>query len=201
MLLKLSALPSTNSTVAPSWIWNNMFLCILVLICRGFMATEYAAVMHELQVIITQTEQRSWNICTKVAAAFRTALYEGSHIWYMQADIKSGQADLCQACRQSLAHGVLLALRYLAPLLPWQGPGVDQGQDAALRPWLQGLLQLLEEATDLVLQPLSKPQDSNIGAWQCGSWIACCLAVLVTVVSLYYAVTLHYILLCHVMSC
>ena len=82
----------------------------------------------------------------------------------MQADIKSGQADLCQACRQSLAHGVLLALRYLAPLLPWQGPGVDQGQDAALRPWLQGLLQLLEEATDLVLQPLSKPQDSNIGA-------------------------------------
>ena len=68
-----------------------------------------------------------------------------------------------QACRQSLAHGVLLALRYLAPQLPWQQGSGDPGQASAMRPWLQGLLQLLDEATDLVLQPLSKPQDSNIG--------------------------------------
>ena len=81
----------------------------------------------------------------------------------MQADIKAGQQDLYQACRQSLAHGVLLLLHYLAPLIPWQDAAVDAGQAAALRPWLQGLLQLLEQATELVLQPLSKPQESNIG--------------------------------------
>lgn len=80
-----------------------------------------------------------------------------------QADIKAGQADLFHACRQSLAHGVLLALHYLAPLVPWAGAFGDQGHAAVMRPWLQGLLQLLEEATELALQPLSKPQDSNIG--------------------------------------
>ncbi len=81
----------------------------------------------------------------------------------MQADIKTGQADLFHACRQSLAHGVLLALHYLAPLVPWAGAVGDQGHAAVMRPWLQGLLQLLEEASELALQPLSKPQDSNIG--------------------------------------
>ncbi|DBA69567.1 TPA: hypothetical protein ACH3X2_012764 [Trebouxia sp. C0005] len=83
---------------------------------------------------------------------------------WLQADIKAGQADLFHACRQSLAHGVLLALHYLAPLVPWAGAFGDQGHAAVMRPWLQGLLQLLEEATELALQPLSKPQDSNIGA-------------------------------------
>lgn len=81
----------------------------------------------------------------------------------MQADIKAGQVDLYQACRQSLAHGVLLLLHYLVPLIPWQEAAVDPGQAAAIRPWLQGLLQLLEQATELVLQPLSQPQESNIG--------------------------------------
>ncbi|DBB01023.1 TPA: hypothetical protein ACH3X1_000923 [Trebouxia sp. C0004] len=83
---------------------------------------------------------------------------------WLQADIKAGQADLFHACRQSLAHGVLLALHYLAPLVPWAGAVGDQGHAAVMRPWLQGLLQLLEEASELALQPLSKPQDSNIGA-------------------------------------
>ena len=81
----------------------------------------------------------------------------------LQADIEAGQQDLYQACRQSLAHGVLLLMHYLAPLVPWQDAAVDPGQAAAIRPWLQGLLQLLEQATELVLQPLSKPQESNIG--------------------------------------
>ena len=81
----------------------------------------------------------------------------------VQTDIKAGQADLFHACRQSLAHGVLLALRYLAPLVPWVGAVGDQGHVAVMRPWLQGLLQLLEEASELALQHLSKPQDSNIG--------------------------------------
>ena len=81
----------------------------------------------------------------------------------MQADIEAGQQDLYQACRQSLAHGVLLLLHYLALLIPWQDAAVDPGQAAAICPWLQGLLQLLEKATELVLQPLSKPQESNIG--------------------------------------
>jgi hypothetical protein len=81
----------------------------------------------------------------------------------LQADIKAGQADLFHACRHSLAHGVLLALHYLAPLVPWAGAVGDQGHAAAMRPWLQGLLQLLEEASELALEHLSKPQDSNIG--------------------------------------
>ena len=85
----------------------------------------------------------------------------------MQADIKAGQQDLYQACRQSLAHGVLLLLHYLAPLIPWQDAAVDPGQAAVIRPWLQGLLRLLDQATDLVLQPLSKPQESNIGEHGC----------------------------------
>ena len=84
----------------------------------------------------------------------------------MQADVEAGQADLYQACQQSLAHGVLLLLRYLAPLIPWQAAAVHRGQAAAIQPWLQGLLQLLDQATDLVLQPLSKPQESNIGKQQ-----------------------------------
>jgi len=86
-----------------------------------------------------------------------------SNVVHVQADIKAGQADLFHACRQSLAHGVLLALHYLAPLVPWAGAVGDQGHAAVMRPWLQGLLQLLEEASELALQPLSKPQDSNIG--------------------------------------
>ncbi len=81
----------------------------------------------------------------------------------MQADIKAGQADLFHACRHSLAHGVLLALHYLAPLVPWAGAVGDQAHAAAMRPWLQCLLQLLEEASELALEHLSKPQDSNIG--------------------------------------
>ena len=81
----------------------------------------------------------------------------------MQADVKAGQADLAHACRQSLAHGVLLAVRYLGPLVPWSGAAGQQGQAAEMKAWLQDLLQLLNEATELALQPLSKPQDSNIG--------------------------------------
>ncbi|KAL0046958.1 hypothetical protein WJX82_002976, partial [Trebouxia sp. C0006] len=83
---------------------------------------------------------------------------------WLQADIKAGQADLFHACRHSLAHGVLLALHYLAPLVPWAGAVGDQTHAAAMRPWLQSLLQLLEEASELALEHLSKPQDSNIGA-------------------------------------
>ena len=81
----------------------------------------------------------------------------------MQAAIKAGQEDLYQACKHGLAHGVLLLLHYLAPLIPWQDAAEDPGQAAAIRPWLQGLLQLLDQATELALQPLSKPQESNIG--------------------------------------
>ena len=83
----------------------------------------------------------------------------------LQADIQAGDKDLYQSCRHSLAHGVLLLLRYLAPLVPWHAAAaaVDQGQAVAIRPWLQGLLQLLKQAAELVLQPLSKPQESNIG--------------------------------------
>ena len=82
----------------------------------------------------------------------------------LQADIQAAEEDLYQSCRHSLAHGVLLLLRYLAPLVPWHAAADDdQGQGVAIRPWLQGLLQLLKQATDLVLQPLSKPQESNIG--------------------------------------
>lgn len=36
-----------------------------------------------------------------------------------QADLADASEDLEAACSRSLAHGSLLALRYLAPALPW----------------------------------------------------------------------------------
>ena len=50
--------------------------------------------------------------------------------------------------------------------MPWQGVGAPQGQGTAMQPWLEALLQLLKEATELALTHLSKPQDSNIGRSQ-----------------------------------
>lgn len=81
----------------------------------------------------------------------------------LQRDIRAGQADLAQACRQSLAHGVLLALRYLTPLVPWQLAAASGEQLAGTQAFLKGLLQLLHQATELALPFLANPQDSNIG--------------------------------------
>lgn len=81
----------------------------------------------------------------------------------LQKDIEAGQADLAQACSQSLAHGVLLALRYLTPLIPWQAAAADPDQLVTAKQFLSGLLQLLEQATELALPCLANPQDSNIG--------------------------------------
>ena len=81
----------------------------------------------------------------------------------LQEDIRAGEADLALACSQSLAHGVLLALRYLTPLVPWQDAATAPGQSAHVRALLEGLLGLLDQATDLALPCLANPQDSNIG--------------------------------------
>lgn len=91
----------------------------------------------------------------------------------LQEDIRAGQFDLALACSQSLAHGVLLALRYLTPLVPWQDASAAPGQFVHVRAYLQGLLGLLDQATDLALPCLANPQDSNIGLALTPSKINC----------------------------
>lgn len=81
----------------------------------------------------------------------------------LQKDIEAGTADLAQACSQSLAHGVLLALCYLTPLVPWQLAAATNDQLAHVQAFLNRLLQLLDQATELALPCLANPQDSNIG--------------------------------------
>ena len=81
----------------------------------------------------------------------------------LQEDIQAGQTDLAQACSHSLAHGVLLALRYLAPLVPWQTAAPVPDLLASAQEFLTSLLHLLDQATGLALPCLANPQDSNIG--------------------------------------
>ena len=81
----------------------------------------------------------------------------------LQEDIEAGQTDLPQACSHSLAHGVLLALRYLTPLVPWQTAAAAPDLLASAKGFLTSLLHLLDQATELALPCLANPQDSNIG--------------------------------------
>ena len=77
----------------------------------------------------------------------------------MQVAIRDGEQDLLTTCKRSLAHGPLLALRYILPYLPWYAERLR----AALHSWLSELLEWLERAMYLTLPPLARPQEANMG--------------------------------------
>ncbi|KAK9830510.1 hypothetical protein WJX72_012147 [[Myrmecia] bisecta] len=83
---------------------------------------------------------------------------------WLQANVEAGKQDLPEACRNSLAHGVLLLLRYLVPAVPWGAFAGLPGQAQAMRRWLQRLLGLMEEAVQLTMEALAQPQKASIGA-------------------------------------
>ncbi|KAL4419934.1 hypothetical protein ABPG75_007032 [Micractinium tetrahymenae] len=97
------------------------------------------------------------------AAALWTFL--GSACDLLERRIRLAEGDMLEACRGGLAQGVLLALRYSVPHIPWKRLA-EQDPDPG-RDWqglVSRLLALCYAMADLTLPVLSKPQDQNMDA-------------------------------------
>jgi Putative death-receptor fusion protein (DUF2428) len=79
--------------------------------------------------------------------------------------IDAGEADLTAASRESLAHGPLLALRYILPAVPWIALLSDPESQSSTQAIAERLLTALKRLIDLVLPILSTPEEmTRVGA-------------------------------------
>ncbi|MEW5310713.1 MAG: hypothetical protein WDW38_002483 [Sanguina aurantia] len=79
--------------------------------------------------------------------------------------LELARRDLVGACRKGLAHGPLLLLRYVVEDMEWgRWAGGPAYQAAAMRGWLQGLMEGLDQVSDIALPYLTKPEDHGTDA-------------------------------------
>jgi hypothetical protein len=79
--------------------------------------------------------------------------------------VDAGEADLTAASRESLAHGPLLALRYILPFVPWVALLSDPESQSSTQAIADRLLIALKRLNNLVLPILSMPEEmTRVGA-------------------------------------
>ena len=83
-------------------------------------------------------------------------------LFHGQAQLQFATCEMVTACRSGLLYGLLLALRYIMPIICWE-PNANQGQaggagNEVLKAWAAQLLALLDETTAVALPPLCHPK-------------------------------------------
>jgi|TARA_B110000977_G_scaffold90099_1_gene119696 hypothetical protein len=79
-------------------------------------------------------------------------------------ECEKAEADLFKACMQSLAHGALLATRYVLAEIDFSSTFISGSDCLPIEHIMERLLQLLERVTNVALTSISAPDGANIGA-------------------------------------
>lgn len=141
-----------------------------VVVVRQSSTAEVAGVLppqQAQQVITLPMENEDDNFDNKAEGHIAGVVlqYLDSMLDMLEHAVQAAQHDMYTACRSSLAHGPLLAIRYIVAHIPWGlycKLDINTAQHAA--GLISRLIFLTTATADLVIPVLSTPEESNVGA-------------------------------------